>query len=222
MSSPSTFERARQPAQKQQRRQTVLAAARRVFDERGVEGTTLSALAREVGLAKSNLYRYFESREAILLQLFLAELEEWSARVAMAMKPLRGSDDADRVVDALVTSMTGRPRLVRLSAAVPSVLEHNVSEATVIETRLGSQRWLASIIAELSSALPSLGAERAQRFFQHFSMHAVGAWPSAHPSEVVRCVERRPEFAAMSIDYAEMLGDHARVLLRGLAAEGAQ
>lgn len=218
MSTQGTFERARRPAQKQERRASVLAAAARLFDDRGMDGTTLSAVAREVGLAKSNLYRYFESREAILLQLYLGELESWSIAVGEAMRPLHGSDDIDAVANALVTSMVDRRRLLELSTAVPAVLEHNVSEGTVIEKKRGTQRELTSIVDSLSKALPTLGPELSGCFFQHFCMHAVGAWPTAHPSEVVKRVQQRPEFALTCVDYEGILRDHARIVLRGLAA----
>lgn len=220
MSSQPTFERARRPAQKEQRRAALLAAARQLFDESGVDGATLSALAREVGLAKSNLYRYFESREAVLLQLYLDELEGWSTAVVEAMGPLAGADDTDAVANVLVVTMIERRRLVELSAAVPAVLEHNVSEETVVETKRRTLDHAGVIVGALSEALPRLGLERAGRFYQHVCMHAVGTWPAAHPSRVVERVQQRPEFAATCVvDFEATLRDHARLVLRGLAAE---
>ncbi len=197
----------------------MLDAAGRLFDAQGVDGTTLSAVAREVALAKSNLYRYFESREAILLQLYLTELEAWSVAVARMMRPLHASDDTDRVANALVSSLVDRRRLVELSAAVSTVLEHNVSEPTIVETKRVTLGWLASIAASLDNALPALGSDRVQRFLRHFCMHAVGTWPAAHPSDAAQRVQQRPEFSAMCVDYEGILRDHAQLVLRGLVAE---
>jgi len=68
------FQRARQPEQREERRAHLLTTARAML-EGGVDlrALTLNALAREAGMAKSNVYRYFETREALLLELLWAE-----------------------------------------------------------------------------------------------------------------------------------------------------
>src|SRR4051812_49745717 len=45
--------------------------------EMPVAALSLNELSRRVGLAKSNVLRYFESREAVLLELLDAAWREW-------------------------------------------------------------------------------------------------------------------------------------------------
>ena len=71
-----SYQRARRPEQKEERREAILAAAHALAVERSVRAVSLGDIAREVGLAKSNLLRYFESREEIFLTLLLREWEE--------------------------------------------------------------------------------------------------------------------------------------------------
>ena len=47
----------------------ILAAASRLFQERGLENTTMSRLAAEVGLKQSSLYYYFPNRDAVVAAL---------------------------------------------------------------------------------------------------------------------------------------------------------
>jgi TetR/AcrR family transcriptional regulator len=47
----------------------ILAAAGRLFGELGVEATTMSRLATEVGLGQSSLYYYFRNREEVVAAL---------------------------------------------------------------------------------------------------------------------------------------------------------
>src|SRR5256885_98881 len=47
----------------------ILGAAARLFGERGVAGTSMSLIAREVGLKQSSLYYYFRSRDETVLAL---------------------------------------------------------------------------------------------------------------------------------------------------------
>ena len=47
----------------------ILAAAARLFQQRGIESTTMSRLATEVGLKQSSLYYYFPNRDAVVAAL---------------------------------------------------------------------------------------------------------------------------------------------------------
>ncbi|MFZ4519752.1 MAG: TetR/AcrR family transcriptional regulator [Microthrixaceae bacterium] len=60
----------------------ILAAAARLFVERGYAATTLADIADEVGLKRNSLYRYFPDKEEILLRWFRVELAPLGARSA--------------------------------------------------------------------------------------------------------------------------------------------
>lgn len=64
-----TFQRARTEEQREIRRRAILDMASAMLDEMPVAAVTLNELSRRVGLAKPNVLRYFESREAVLLEL---------------------------------------------------------------------------------------------------------------------------------------------------------
>lgn len=55
------------------RREDILAAARRIFVRNGMAGTRMEDIAAEAEYTKRTLYRYFSSREQLLLTLLLAE-----------------------------------------------------------------------------------------------------------------------------------------------------
>src|SRR3954468_22592216 len=82
---PMNYQRARSPEHKEQRREAILAAARELAAERSVRAVSLGDIARAVALAKSNLLRYFESREEIFLTLLRREWQGW--RDAAAATP---------------------------------------------------------------------------------------------------------------------------------------
>src|SRR5712692_5405304 len=79
-----TFRRARRPEEKEVRRQQILAAARKLLAGRGVGELSLNELARRAGVSKPNVYRYFESREDVLLQVWVDEVRELGGRLEQA------------------------------------------------------------------------------------------------------------------------------------------
>ncbi|MFF1593383.1 TetR/AcrR family transcriptional regulator, partial [Streptomyces sp. NPDC058286] len=78
MSQPA-FQRARSAEAKQAREGAILDAARTLGRGRGIRDVTLTDIATEVGMHKSALLRYFETREQIFLELTAEGWREWSA-----------------------------------------------------------------------------------------------------------------------------------------------
>jgi len=214
----SDFERARRPEQKLIRRKAIVDAAVALFDAGGLDGTSLSAVAREAGLSKANLYRYFDSREAILLQVLSDEQAAWLDRITTDLQAIAGKDDIDAVANVLADSLADRPRLLALMAAMSSVLEHNVGIDTILELKRGVLADSFKLVSAFAAALPSLPFDALADFVKHYYLFAAALWPAARPSAAVAEVLARPEFSAMCVEIRPSLRDHARLLLRGLRA----
>src|SRR5580692_158443 len=82
------FQRARSTAAKQQREASILDAARRLGAERGIRQITLTEIADAVGMHKSALLRYFETREEIFLRLTAEGWSEWSSELRAELEIL--------------------------------------------------------------------------------------------------------------------------------------
>ena len=65
--------------QKQQRRESILAAARALVTEIGYDAVTLEMVADRAELTKPTLYAYFENRDDLLLAAYLKVLEHSKA-----------------------------------------------------------------------------------------------------------------------------------------------
>ncbi len=216
MAAKKTWKRARKPAQKAERRREILKAAAALLDAGGLDATGLNAIARQAGIAKANIYRYFESREAVLLELLLDEERAFLSSLHEALRPLAGSADSDAVAAAFATAIVARPRFCVLFAALAGVLEQNVSADTVLRFKRAMQGLLPPVLEALVAAVPALGLEGAYRFSAQLVMAAGGFWPHCHPAPVVQEVIARPEFAAMRFDFESLLRAHGAALLRGM------
>lgn len=216
MGNSRTWQRARRPEQKEERRQAILAAAGRLLDADGLEGTGLNAIGRAAGSSKANLYRYFESREAILLELLDEEQEAWLQALDRRLRRLAGRGDIEAIARALGATLAGRPRLCVLLAALPSVLERNVSAERVVAHKRRALELLAPVLESLRSALPGLGHDEAQAFVVQMVMAVCGFWPHCNPAPVVARVVERSEFATLRMDFEAITAQHAETLLRGL------
>src|SRR5271167_4754163 len=116
------FQRARSEEQRETRRRAILGAAAAMLAEMPVAEVTLNELSRRAGLAKSNVLRYFESREAVLLELLDSAWQDWLAGLdkdlAVAVDAAASlRERTDQMAAATAASLAARPMLCDLISA---------------------------------------------------------------------------------------------------------
>lgn len=211
-----TWERARRPEQIEIRRRSILDSATRLLDEGGVEAASLSAIASAAGLSKANLYRYYESREAILFELLLEEMRLWIADFEKRLGELRGHDDFAAVAQALADSVEARPRYGALMSVHAIELERNLGPESIRRFKGELRDGLVSLIAPLAASLPRFSRAQANEFLVMHSIFQMGLWPLANPAPPVVEALDRPGLSDMRMDFAERVRWHAFVVLLGL------
>jgi AcrR family transcriptional regulator len=102
-------------------REKVLAAARGLFDERGVENVTIDEIARAAGVAKGTVFHRFGDRAGLVMALVDDEERALQERILRGDPPLGpGAPPADRMValvEALVDLLERYGDLLRDSEA---------------------------------------------------------------------------------------------------------
>ena len=155
----SAFLRARRPEHKQERHDAILAAARDLAVESGVRNVSLGAVAEAVGLAKSNISRYFGTREEIYLELLAAEWQDFHRAVA---ENLRDADGADQAIIVLAQTMVDRPFFCDLLSHLPTSLEQNVSVEAARTFKRAVHRHVDATGADLARVTPLTEREGAE------------------------------------------------------------
>lgn len=117
----SGFQRARSAQAKQQREEAILDAARELGTERGIREITLTDIAATVGMHKSALLRYFETREQIFLKITAEGWKEWSAELCARLRELPGAAP-DAVGQVFAATLAARPLFCDLLADRKSVV----------------------------------------------------------------------------------------------------
>ena len=137
MTTAEAFQRARRPEQKQQRQDAILGAARELALRDGVRNVSLADIAARIGIHKSALLRYFETREQIFLELTAEAWRDW-ARALHAGLDVAAPGSAALVADVFARSFGDRPLFCDLIAHTPLNLERNVSPEAVRRYKLTS------------------------------------------------------------------------------------
>ena len=222
------FRRARTPEQRHMRRERILEVTRELLGQRRVAELSLNEIARRVGLAKSNVLRYFGSREAILLVVFEREYAAWvGALEALAAESAGCEGPGEQRVDAvarlaedLARSVVRHPLLCELLSCTATVLEHNVGVEEVIEFKLALNNHIDRLVALMAPRLGGLPAEEAPVLV--VSLHAIitHVWALGRPAPALAEAARRDErIFSPPDDVVPFLTRALELLLRGAARE---
>ncbi len=202
----------------------ILDGAAAMLAEMPVAQVSLNELSRRVGLAKSNVLRYFESREDVLLELLNTAAREWLAdfadEVAGVVDAGAGpSERSAQFAGALAASLAARPILCDLISAQSAVLEHNVSPQVVVKYKRAAGQTIAVLVRLVLEHVRELGERDAEWFTTASIMMAGAAWTHANPASAVEAAYAAdPALASMRVDFADTLRDVLEVLLAGLLA----
>lgn len=205
-----TFQRARSEEQREIRRRAILDTAAAMLHEMPVAEVSLNELSRRVGLAKSNVLRYFESREAVLLELLDDFLESWLAELADELAA--GIDAqaapevrADRLAEILSRSLAERVVLCDLFGAQGGVLERNVSVEVVKRHKRSSLARLAAMVDLMRRHLPELGDDA--QLFCLMSLVSAGALSAYFPPppSVLAAYADEPALGVLDTELREAL-----------------
>ncbi|MFC7480159.1 TetR/AcrR family transcriptional regulator [Luedemannella flava] len=215
------FKRARSDEQRNERRLQILRTAAEMLAEMPVAKITLNELSRRVGLAKSNVLRYFESREAVLLELLDAEAQDWLAHLDRALEAGGGTprQRGDRLAAILAESLAQRPALCDLTNAHASVLEHNVSAEVALRHKRATRATYETQSQLILRCLPELGSHDATQLAATATLITAAAWPCSRPPEaLLAAYAADPELATMRLDFTDLLRQTLAVTISGLLA----
>lgn len=214
------FQRARSPEQQEQRRATILAAARDMLGRLPPAEVSLRELSRQVGLSKSNVVRYFPTREAVFLAVLTEDWDSWLSAVEAALPRVdarrRPHTRHELVASAIAETLSKHPRFCDLLVACQTVLERNVPVETARAFKAAALSRLNRLAGLVRSQLPELGDAESFEFAGLVWAFVAGAWPMAHPAPVMATVLADPQFAPLRVDFTTATRRMLTVVLDGL------
>jgi AcrR family transcriptional regulator len=195
------FQRARSQQTKRLREQAIIDAAVSLGTSQGIRSVTLTSIAEAVGMHKSALLRYFETREQIFLIITAQSWREWSEALRAGLRPMDAATPATTTAALLARSLVERPMFCDLLAQAPLNLERNVSIESVRSFKLATLEEVERIAAELRRVGPGMTELEAIDIIATATSVAGALWQMATPSEdVARLYREDPRLGHAIVD----------------------
>ncbi|MFE2729368.1 TetR/AcrR family transcriptional regulator [Kitasatospora sp. NPDC059327] len=212
------FQRARSPRAKQQREAAILDAARALGAEHGIRQVTLTDIAAAVGMHKSALLRYFETREEIFLRLTATGWQEWAPVLGAEIGRVADGDAAG-VAAAFARTLAARGMFCDLLAQAPMNLERNVSVEAVREFKLVTLAAVGAIVTAVRARLPELVEADGVDLMAAATSMAGSFWQIATPGPEVAALYRGdPRLAHAIVEVEPRLARILTAMLDGIVA----
>lgn len=117
----------------QSRRVEICRTAAQIFRDRGYDATSVSDIARALGMTKAGLYHYFDSKEALLFEIMTYGLERVRDEVVIPVRAIRDPEERLRqiVIRHARIATNGRGAIAHLGEeirALPPVARKQIEE----------------------------------------------------------------------------------------------
>lgn len=211
-----TFKRARQAEQKAERRAGILAKARELCAEHGILNWSLNELGRRAEVNKSNLYRYFGSREEILMTLMAEETGAFvtAFKEATAGRTLTAREFAKIIAQQYATQSF----LCDLLSLSSTLFEHNVDLEKIRDIKLGSLSQMDEIAQVIADCLSGVDEDVAGQIAFTSGVMAAGLWPMANPAAPMRKLTQFEGLERLHFDFESQMEQMMVAYITGIVA----
>jgi len=206
--------RARSDEQIEQRISEIVDATARLFEENRYEDITFAMIAKEANFTRSNLYRYFQAKEDIFLELLKSDIAVWRKDI---LENFTNENPSLREVAKIsVELILKHKRMVKLLTILFTMLEPNASLEALTAFKQKITEEIGMVAQFLSTKLPFPSVEAAGDFLTTQSYLAMGAYPmmnlTSKQKDAMQAIgmETSPEY------YRQKLVHTSELLLQGL------
>ena len=193
--------RARSAGDKALRRASLLEAARALLARTDWTELRIADVAGRAGIAKASVFRYFATKEELVLAVYLVELGHVFAKLEVALSPDR-PQPPEEIARSVARMLAAHPLFVRLSSSVHAALARNISIDSARGFKLALLAQLRGAAALLEPRLPSLPPGGVLRLLVRFHATMIGLWQLADPPPSVAAALAGGGLDLFRIDFA--------------------
>jgi len=212
------WQRARTDEKKSERKEVIYQAALTLFKKGGYDTVSFNAIAVEAGFTKSNMYRYFDSKDDIFLNVFADLFDKWVASFSQQLQSLEQVVEAKVFAEVWVSSLLAQPKLLDLMPILFTSLERNSSFEQLLEFKRLSMNLLYGLTLEITRIYPDIEGEKAFKLLTLSYAATANSWAATMQSEALKKVYQLDEFQVLKPDFEKDLTTSIEIIISGLKA----
>ena len=178
-----SFERARSNEQKELRLKQIKDATMHLYNTVVYQDISMASIAKELEFTRGNLYKYYATKEEILLDVLTDKIKKWHQDLETSMNniPMNNIKEFCSIWAKVTNESTD---FLKLFSILFSIIERNVSIEKLTEFKkeiFTSNMAIANLIKE---KFPTLSDDHIMNFLSLQISIVVGLYPLTNPSTI--------------------------------------
>ncbi len=213
------WQRARTDEKKNERKAAIYGAALTLFKKKGYEKVSFNAIAVEAGFTKSNMYRYFCSKEEIFLNIFASLFDDWYEDCSQRLQKLDENVEVTLFAKTWVASYKSHPEFLDLIPILFISLENNSSFEQLLEFKKLSMNLLYQLAVKVSKIYPTIQDEKAFQFLTLSFAATANYWAAqSQQNEALEKIYQLEQFKVLKPNFEQSLTVSVEIIIKGLQA----
>ena len=211
----ASWERARTDEQKEHRIAEIISATERLYKNYSYEDITFVSIAKEANFTRSNLYKYFGSKEEIFLEFLKHDLIKWRKDLVKSFNKKK-KYSVKEFSELWVKILLKHKRLLELLSIMFIHLEKNVSVEAFTDFKFSTKAEMEAAAELLCTLFPKLTPEKAARFIYLQGGAAVGIYQMTDYSDFQLEALKHPELCHLKADFKPLFLESVEFTMKGL------
>jgi len=178
-----SFKRARSEDQIQDRIQEIVNAASIIYNSVGYEGLSFSAISEYTKFTRPNIYKYFKTKEEILLLIMIKDFKSWILTLSKSFK-INKLYSIYEIGEIWTDTILEHERLIELYAILFTTIEKNVSVEALAEFEKESIVIHSTLFDLVSQLFQNASTDSIMNFMYSAFTLAFGLYPMCKLSEL--------------------------------------
>ncbi|MFI3226236.1 MAG: TetR family transcriptional regulator [Clostridia bacterium] len=195
------FKRARSEEQFLFRKQEIINCAVKIYDESGYEGMNFSRISEITNFTRPTIYKYFATKEEIMLSLVLKYTDELIAYVDKEIQILEEISN-ESISNILTRAIQIVPNFMNCYSILYSVLEKNVSLDALVEFKKEWRARQITLRTHLTQLFPTLNDDEIHEFLVKYFSYASGLYPMCNKTQIQRDALRKAGIPDIQISFS--------------------
>ena len=212
------WQRATTDDKKTERKAAIYQAAFTLFKKKGYDKVSFNAIAVEAGFTKSNMYRYFNSKDDIFLNVFAELFKQWVEDFSQELQSLAQETAAIHFAKAWINTLLAQQKLLDLMPILFTSLERNSSFEQLLEFKRLSMGLLYRLTLDITRIYPDIEGERAFKLLTLSYAATSNSWAASKQSEALEKLYHMEEFQVLKPDFEKDLTSAIEIIIHGLKA----
>lgn len=207
------FVRARQSNQIEIRRQEIIKATSMLYLNHSIDDINIKLIAQKSGFTRSNIYRYFKTKEEIFLNILADDHQNW---VTLVRNEFNKELSVEKFARNWTELLLKQDRLLGLFSILSTKLEPSSSLENLIDFKSSLAMYSQSLVHSIRLSLPKLSEDDANLFLMFAANLFIGTYPNMNLSKKQQTAMKKSQMPYQPEPYREMVRRAVEVFVKDL------